>query len=65
MLSLDSFFDFVMNTYKVGIDEATKIRGTGLYEFANAVPLYLGPIVALSISTILSKYRDQKNKSML
>ena len=36
-----------------------------MYEFANAVPLYLGPIVALSISTILSKYKDQKNKSML
>ena len=65
LLSLASFFDFFMNISQVGIDEATKIRVTGLYEFANAVPLYLGPIVALSISTILSKYKDQKNKSML
>lgn len=62
VLSLFSFFDFFTNMFQVGLNEATKIRITGFYEFANAVPLYLGPIVALTVSTILSKYKDPKNK---
>lgn len=64
VLSLSSFFDFFISTFQAGLDESTRIRITGLYEFANAVPLYLGPVVALSVSTVLSKYKDPRNKSI-
>ena len=61
LLSVSVFFEFAQLIRKFDLDQATGIRITGLFDFANAVPLYLGPIAALSVSVIFSMYKKSKN----
>ena len=64
ILSVSTFIDFALLIKELGFDQATNIRITGLFEFANAIPLYLGPIAALSVSIILSMYKNSKNRPL-
>lgn len=61
ILSLFSFLHFVAD---IGLDKAINIRISGIYEFANAIPLYLGPIAAISVGVIISQFKDLKRKPL-
>lgn len=43
-----------------GFSGLTALRISGLYEFANAVPLFLGPIIALTIGWLISIYKNSQ-----
>ena len=60
LVSLASISSYLLIVMEIGIDEALSKRISGIYEFSNAVPLYLGPIIALSISVLVLKIKKIK-----
>lgn len=64
VVSLFSIFVFISLAVESGLDEATNARIAGIYEFANAVPLFLGPLIALSLASIVSQFGSLKDKRL-
>ena len=64
LVSLYSLLRFLFFVGEVGLEEAINIRISGVYEFANAVPLYLGPIAALATAVIFSQFKNTKRRAL-
>ena len=62
LISLASFANFTQKISEIGIEESIKLRISGFYEFSNAVPLYLGPIVGIAVGTIISQRSNVKHR---
>ena len=60
LVSMASIYNYLSIANDIGIDEALSMRISSVYEFSNAVPLYLGPILALSISVLVLEIKKIK-----
>jgi O-antigen ligase len=64
LVSLYSLLRFLFFVREVGLEEAVTLRISGIYEFANAVSLYLGPIAALSTAVIFSQFKNTGRRAL-
>ena len=61
LVAFVSFKEALSITLKSDFHEALNTRISSLYEFPNAVSLYLGPVISLSIAALVSQYISSKN----
>lgn len=64
LVSLYSLLRFLFFVGDVGLEEAVNLRISGIYEFANAVPLYLGPIAAVSTALIFTQFKKIERRAL-
>jgi len=64
LVSIFSILNFISLAVHLGLAGLIDTRVPSVYAFANAVPLYLGPIIGLAIGLAFYKSNEQKKKEL-
>lgn len=63
-VSFVSLIKFLFFFKTLPVEQTLATRISSIYEFANAVPLYLGPIAALSAALVAFLYKNLNNRNL-